>query len=232
MAETRDTCDDGITQAERPAEPYSILHGAARDTDASEEGQGRRAARHMGRIEQAYRLGRTRIGALKQRAEDLEADLERTRNDLKTAERDRDKDCLVDRLALAAWVASAPQFHKPAEPRNKTMIVGDLALDVRQKAVPEKLTLTDQEAVMRQCPDFVRYDPHLRWVDLKATLTPTPHGVITEQGEIIEGVAWTKRETVDDSAVLLEGKRIPLRALPGEDVEPDQEQGGETDEAE
>jgi len=183
----------------------------------------------MGRIEQAYRLARTRIGALKQRVEELEADLARTRNDLATAERDRDKDCLVDRLALAAWVATAPQFHIPAEPRNKTMVVGDLALDVRQKAVPEKLTLTDQEAVMRQCPAFVEQRPHLRWADLKATLTPTPHGVITEQGEIIEGVAWTKRETVDDSAVLLEGKRIPLRALPGEDVETEQEQGGETD---
>jgi hypothetical protein len=232
MAETRDPFVEAITQEERPAEPYSILHGSAREADSSEEGQGRRAARHMGRIEQAYRLGKTRIGALRQRAEDLEADLERTRNDLKTAERDRDKDCLVDRLALAAWVATAPQFHKPAEPRNKTMIVGDLSLDVRQKAVPEKLTLTDQEAVMRQCPGFVEQRPHLRWADLKATLTPTPHGVITEQGEIIDGVVWEKRAMVDDSAVLLDGKRIPLRALPGEDVEPEQEQGGETDEAE
>ncbi len=218
--------------------PYSILRGKTGEVDSEEE-QGRKAAHHLARIRQAHRLAATRKGALQGLVDEYEAklaDLAKVKHDLAQVEADRDKECWIDRLLIANWIAEATQFTEPDEPRNKTLVFGDLALDVRRKAVPEKLSVTDEEAVIRQCPDFVKQELKLLWGGLKKTLTWTPHGVITQEGEIIEGVTWTARDTVDDSAVLLDGKRIPLRSKRDEEAEPVDEQmdeqGGQTDEAE
>ncbi len=218
--------------------PYSILRGKTGEVDSEEE-QGRRAAHHLARIRQAYRLAATRKGALQGLVDEYEAklaDLAKVKRDLSQVEADRDKECWIDRVLIANWIAEATQFTEPDEPRNKTLVFGDLALDVRKRTVPEKLAVTDEEAVIRQCPGYVTQTPKLRWGDLKKTLIWTPHGVITEQGEIIEGVTWTARDTVDDSAVLLDGKRIPLRSKRDEEAgegepadEAADEQGGQTD---
>lgn len=223
---------------------YSILRGKTGEVDSEAE-QGRKLAHHLARIRQAYRLAETRQGALQGLVDEYEtvlADLARVKHDLAQVEADRDKECWIDRVLISNWTREATQFTEPAEPRNPTLVFGDMALDVRQKTVREKLTLTDKEAVIRQCPEFVQKEDKLLWGDLKKELTWTPHGIINNQGEIIEGVTWTPSETVDDSAVLLDGKRIPLSSkrdeaeeVEGEAAdeagEPD-EQGGQTDEAE
>jgi len=212
--------------------PYSILRGKTGEIDSDAE-QGRKLAHHLARIRQAYRLAATRTGALQEMVTMYEAaiaSLAEVKRDLAQVEADRDKDCRIDRVLIATWIAEATQFTEPDAPRNQTLVFGDLALDVRQRAVPEKLVLSDEEAVIRQCPGYVTQKPLLHWGDLKKTLTATPHGVITQEGEIIEGVSWTARETVDNSAVLLDGQRIPLRAKREEDAETEtDEQGGDPD---
>lgn len=202
--------DDEQPQAPEPG--YSIATGSPKDPDTSEEAQGRRAYRHLRRVRQVERLKATKRGLLAAEVEQLEADLAKAKTALAKLDQWADERSRTDRMMLWTWRATAAQFTDPDQPRNKTVDFAEgLAIASETKTKPAQITLADEPVVQAQFPDFVVLTPKLEWARLKKTFTITDQGVVSEDGELVEGVYATPKHSEEVYFVLIDGKRIPLQ---------------------
>ena len=216
MSEQLDPFGDN-DEPEQHKTGYSIATGSAKDTDASEEAQGRRAIWHLRRIRQVERLKEVRRGALNAEIAALEQDLADARAKASKVDQWAEEQTRVDRALLFTWESSAAAFNDPDRPRQATVDFGaGFALASEMRTTPQKLNIGDEAVVMKQFPDYVVAVPKLEWARLKKSLVITPEGVLSADGEYVQGVWAEPRRTEMKYFALIDGKKIALQGGQGD----------------
>ena len=147
-----------IPKEEKP-EGYKIAGVDADGNPVDAKEQGRRAAHHADRIQQACEIAEAQdggIGYLIEAKENEIAELEHARAQIG---RIRDEATDIDRFLLSQWMEYGDIWNKPGKPRRKTQSLGLFRLVAKKRSKREGVDIRDEDALMEMFPGLVKEPP-------------------------------------------------------------------------